>query len=175
MFGVIFEYTSTDSAVAAGFARTSFGADHHRIIVLAAAGYIKNDYDDYLGTGQPLKTNDDLMSAAGRYLYRAVGNWFIGAQGVATNYQVFGESDKDDLVLETLGLQGYQSVALGANVMHDSRDNEDMPVRGWFLNANNLAYRDALGGAATFDAYRLASGDSGHTNGTSSHSGKTTG
>ena len=38
--------------------------------------------------------------------------------------------------------------------MHDSRDNEDMPVRGWFLNLNNLAYREALGGASSFDAYR---------------------
>ena len=38
--------------------------------------------------------------------------------------------------------------------MHDSRDNEDMPTRGWFLNLNNLAYREALGGSASYDAYR---------------------
>ena len=39
--------------------------------------------------------------------------------------------------------------------MHDSRDNEDMPTTGWFLNVNNLAYREALGGAESFDAYRV--------------------
>jgi len=38
--------------------------------------------------------------------------------------------------------------------MHDSRDNEDMPAKGWFLNVNNLAYREALGGSASYDAYR---------------------
>jgi hypothetical protein len=27
-----------------------------------------NDYDDYLATGQPLKTDDDLKVFAGRYL-----------------------------------------------------------------------------------------------------------
>ena len=45
-------------------------------------------------------------------------------------------------MLETLGVQGFKSAALGAVVMHDSRDNEDMPTRGWFLNLNNLAYRE---------------------------------
>ena len=38
--------------------------------------------------------------------------------------------------------------------MHDSRDNEDMPSGGWYLNLNNLAYREALGGANSYDAYR---------------------
>jgi hypothetical protein len=154
MIGATYQYTSTDSSIAVVFARTSFGADHHRIVGVTALGYIKNDYQDYLGTGQPLKTNDDLRAAVGRYLYRAVGDWFVGAQGVAANYQVFGESAQDDLVLETLGLQGFESVALGAVVMHDSRDNEDMPRQGWFLNLNNFAHREKLGGQASYDAYR---------------------
>src|SRR6187402_896618 len=57
LFGVTYQYTSTESSIAGAFARTSFGADHHRIIALAVFGYIKNDYDDYLGTGKPLKTD----------------------------------------------------------------------------------------------------------------------
>jgi hypothetical protein len=154
LFGINFQYTSTDSVVAGAFARTSFGQDHHRIVGIAAFGYIKNDYSDYLGTGQPLRTNDDLKAIAGRYLYRVAGNWFIGGQGTATNYQVFGESAEDDLVLESLGVKGFESAAIGAVVMRDSRDNEDMPGRGWYLNLNNLAYREALGGAQSFDAYR---------------------
>ena len=155
LFGLTYQYTSTHSTIAGAFARTSFHADHHRIVGIAAFGYIKNDYEDYLGTGQPLQTNDDLKALAGRYLYRVTGNWFIGAQGNAANYQVLGESAQDDLVLETLGIRGFESAALGAVVMYDSRDNPDMPTGGWYLNVNNLAYREALGGSATFDAYRV--------------------
>jgi len=38
--------------------------------------------------------------------------------------------------------------------MHDSRDSQDMPTRGWYLNLNNLAYREGFGGSSSFDAYR---------------------
>jgi hypothetical protein len=154
LFGVMAQYTSTHSTTAVVFARTSFGADHHRIVALAALGNIRNDYDDYLGTGQPLKTNDDVRAIAARYLFRATGDWLIGAQFNAANYQVLGASPEDDLVLDTLGVAGFNSVALGAVVMHDSRDNDDMPSRGWYLNLNNLAYREPLGGSSSFDAYR---------------------
>jgi len=155
MFGVNQQYTSTDSSIAGAFARTSFHADHHRIIGLAVFGYIRNDYEDYLGSGQPLKTNDDLKAGLARYLYRVTGNWFIGAQGNAANYQVLGDSAQDDLVLETLGVRALTSAAIGGVGMYDSRDNPDMPKGGWYLNVNNLAYREALGGSATYDAYRV--------------------
>ena len=154
LFGVSYQYTSTQSQIAGVFARTSFGADHHRIVVVGAFGNINNDYDNYLGTGVPLKTNDNLRAIVARYLFRAKGDWFIGPQGTAANYQVFGATAEDDLVLETLGVRGFKSAALGAVVMHDSRDNEDMATRGWFLNMNHLAYREALGGEASYDAYR---------------------
>lgn len=154
LFGLMAQYTSTDSIVAAAFARTSFTADRQRLVVLAVLGTIKNDYEDYLGTGQPLKTDDDLKTVAARYLFRAKGDWFVGSQFNAANYQVLGAAPEDDLALETLGVAGFNSAALGAVVMHDSRDNEDMPSRGWYLNLNNLAYREALGGSSSFDAYR---------------------
>jgi hypothetical protein len=154
LFGVNYQYTSTHSQVAGAFARTSFGADHHRTVTLAVFGHIKNDYSDYLGTGQPLKTEDDVKAFVARYLFRAKGDWFVGAQGSAANYQLLGATAEDDLVLDTLGVRGFSSSALGAVLMHDSRDNEDMPVKGWFLNVNNLAYREALGGSASYDAYR---------------------
>lgn len=154
LIGVMYQYTSTDSSIGAAFARTSFGADHHRIVVVGAFGKINNDYQDYLGTGQPLQTRDDLRAVAARYMYRVGGDWFLGAHGTATNYQVFGADPEDDLVLETLGMRGFSSSALGAVIMHDSRDNDDMPVRGWYTNINNLAYREAFGGSDSYDAYR---------------------
>ena len=154
LFGVTYQYTSTESSIGGVFARTSFGADHHRVVVIVGLGYIKNDYEDYLGTGEPLKTDDDLKTVAARYLYRAVGDWFIGMHGTATNYQVLGATAEDDLVLETLGLRGFSSASIGAVAMHDSRDSEDMPSRGWFANVNNLAHREAFGGSVSYDAYR---------------------
>jgi hypothetical protein len=154
MFGGTYQYTSTHSTIAAVFARTSFGADHHRLAAVAAFGYIKNNYDDYLGTGAPLQTNDDLHAVIIRYLYRVKGPWVLGAQGNAANYQVIGESAEDEFVLETLGVRALSAASLGATVMHDTRDSDDMPTRGWYLNINNLAYREALGGSASFDAYR---------------------
>lgn len=154
LIGLMYQYTSTHSSIGGAFARTSFDGDHHRVVGIAAFGKINNDYQDYLGTGQPLNTQDDLRAVAARYLYRVGGDWFLGAQGTATNYQVFGADPEDDLVLETLGLRGFSSAALGAVIMHDSRDNEDMPVRGWYANINNFAYREAFGGADSFDTYR---------------------
>jgi hypothetical protein len=155
LFGITAQYTTTHSLISSMFARTSFGADHHRVTGILAYGNIKNDYDDYLGTGQPLKTNDDLRGFGVRYLYRFTGDWFVGGQGVITNYQVFGDSESDDLTLETLGVKGFKSGGLGAVMMHDSRDNQDMPTRGWFANLNNVAYRTWLGGDDDFDVYRL--------------------
>ena len=154
LFGVMYQYTSTESSIAGVFARTSFGADHHRLMALAGVGIIKNDYQDYLGTGQPLQTNDDFRAVAGRYSYRLVGDWFIGVQGTAANYQVLGATPEDDFVLETLGVRGFLSAALGAVVMHDSRDSDDMPSRGWYANINSLAYRETFGGSDSVDAYR---------------------
>jgi len=155
LLGATYRYTSTHSQIFSAFARTSSGADHHRIVAILALGHIENDYDDYLGTGQPLKTSDELKAFVARYLYRVKGDWFIGGQGTAANYQVLGATAEDDLVLETLGIQGFASAGLGASVMHDSRDNEDMPTAGWFLNVNNIAYLEALGGSSSFDAYRV--------------------
>jgi hypothetical protein len=154
LFGLSYQYTSTHSQIVSAFARTSFSADHHRIVVLSAFGNIKNNYEDYLGTGQPLKTDDDLKAVVARYLFRAKGDWFIGGQGSAANYQVLGATNEDDLVLDTVGVRGFKSAGLGAVLMHDSRDNEDMPTTGWFLNMNNLAYL-ALGGESSFAAYRV--------------------
>jgi hypothetical protein len=155
LFGLTAEYTTTHSLVGSLFARTSFHEDHHRVIGILAYGNIKNDYDDYLGTGQSLKTDAKVYGFATRYLYRFKGDWFIGGQATINNYQVFGGSEVDELKLETLGITGFKAAGLGVVLMHDSRDNVDMPTRGWFANLNNLANRTWLGADDDFDAYRL--------------------
>lgn len=155
MFGIAGMYTTTDSKLAGAFAKTSSGKDHHRVLVFVGGGKIKNNYDDFLGTGQPLKSEDDLKAVAGRYLYRIRDNWFVGAQGTYANYEILGQAAFDDQILETLGLTGFTAGGIGAVAYYDSRDDENMPVRGWVLNVNDMAYRDWIGGEENFDVYRM--------------------
>jgi len=155
MIGVNGQYTSTGSVVAGLVAKLSFGEDHHRVIGLAIGGNIRNDYDDFLGTGQPLKSSDELRALFGRYLYRVWGDWFVGAQAVSTNYAMVGDSALDEQTLAVLGLSGFRSGGLGAVLFHDSRDSETMPTRGVYINANNVAYRDWMAGDESFDVFRL--------------------
>jgi hypothetical protein len=154
IFAVQGQYTSTDSIIAGGFAKTSFDEDRQRLIAGLMYGYIKNDYDDYLGTGIPLKSNAELRSFITRYLYRVRGDWFVGAQGIYQNFAIGGETAFDDQVIDVLGVRPYESGGIGVVAYHDSRDNENMPSRGWVLSLNNMAYRESLGGADNFDVYR---------------------
>jgi hypothetical protein len=154
LFGAKAEYTSTDSATAALFAKMSFDADHQRLNALVAGGNIKNDYDDFLGTGQPLKSEDHLRAFAVRYQYRVWDNWFVGVQFVDTSYQILGQSELDDEVLQTLGLTGFKGGGIGLVINLDSRDSEFNPHQGWLVNVNNIAYRDWIAGEDNYDAYR---------------------
>ena len=154
IFGLNAQYTSTDSLIAALFAKLSFAADQQRLNVFAAGGNIKNDYDDFLGTGVPLKSEDQLRAFAVRYLYRVWGDWFVGAQFVNSNYQILGQSALDSEMLQTLGLTGFSGGGIGLVANLDSRDSEFSPHTGWLVNANNIAYRDWIAGDDNYDVYR---------------------
>jgi hypothetical protein len=154
IFGANAQYTSTNSIIAALFAKMSFAADHQRLNVLVAGGNIKNDYDDFLGTGMPLKSEDHLRAVALRYQYRIWGNWFLGVQAVDTNYQILGQSELDNEVLQTLGLTGFKGGGIGVLANLDSRDSEFSPRTGWQVNLNNIAYREWISGNNNYDAYR---------------------
>jgi hypothetical protein len=154
MFGTNAQYTSTDSATVGAFVRASFGADHHRILLIGAGGVIKNDYDDFLGTGVPLKSEDHLRAFVGRYLYRVIDDWFIGVQALSTNYQIVGQTELDEDVLSILGLTGFKAGGIGVSLYHDSRDLQDAPKSGWLFNLNNVAYRKGIEGSNDFDVYR---------------------
>src|SRR5215471_6083120 len=108
MFGVSAQYTSTGSMVGGAFGKASFDEDRQRLILALFGGNIKNDYNDFLGTGQPLHSDDELRAAATRYLYRVYDDWFIGAQAIYTNYASFGQTPIDSDVLNVLGLTGFK-------------------------------------------------------------------
>ena len=40
-------------------------------------------------------------------------------------------------------------------MQNDTRDNDNMPTRGWLLNFNNFAFRESLGGENDYDIYRI--------------------
>lgn len=155
IFAITGQYTSTDSIIGGVFTRASFDEDHQRVIAGLAYGNIKNDYDDYLGSGVPLKNEAELHSLIVRYTYRVTGNWFAGAQGVKQNFAIAGETAFDQEVLDILGIQPYKSAGLGLVVQNDTRDNENMPSHGWLLNFNNFAFRESLGGENDYDVYRI--------------------
>jgi hypothetical protein len=155
IFGASAQYTSTDSATAVVFARTSFGEDHHRLMLLAVGGRIRNDYDDFLGTGAALKSEDRVRSFVARYLYRVKDDWFVGAQALATNYQIVGQTSLDDDLLGLLGLTGFEAGGVGLVLYHDSRDLQDAPKKGWVFNFNTISYRQGIEGSSDFDVYRL--------------------
>lgn len=155
MVGLTASYTSTQSYIGALFARLSWGEDHHRLIAVGAFGHINNDYQDYLGTGQSLKTTGELRAFSTRYLYRIGGDWFIGPQASLANFQVFGGSPEDDNILEQLGIRGFKNAGVGLAAQHDSRDSEDSPTSGWYLNANNVWYGDWFSGDTAYSAIRV--------------------
>jgi hypothetical protein len=155
IFAVTGQYTSTESIIGGAFARTSFGEDRHRVIAALAYGNIKNDYDDYLGTGVPLKSDAELRSLIARYTYRVHGDWFVGAQGIKQNFAIAGLTEFDNQVLDIVGIKPYKSAGAGFVVQNDTRDNENTPTRGMLLNFNNLAFRESLGGDNDYDVYRL--------------------
>jgi hypothetical protein len=154
LFGGSAQYTSTDSIVAALFAKTSFAADYQRLSALIASGNIKNNYDDFLGTGKPLKSEDNLRAFAVRYQYRVWGDWFVGAQFVNSNYEILGATALDQEALQTLGLTPLKAGGIGVIANLDSRDNEYSPHHGWLVNFNNIAYRDWIAGKENYDVYR---------------------
>jgi hypothetical protein len=154
IFGVSGQYTSTGSLIAALTGKLSFERDTQRLLALVAGGSIKNDYDDFLGTGTPLKSEDQLHALVLRYQYRIWRDWFIGAQALYTTYAILGQSELDNELLQTLGLTGFDGGGIGAIVTMDSRDSEYSPHRGWLINLNNIAYREWIAGSHNYDAYR---------------------
>ena len=66
IFGVQGQYSNTGSVVGGAFARTSFDEDRQRGIAGLVYGNVKNDYDNYLGTGVPLKNEAEMKAFIAR-------------------------------------------------------------------------------------------------------------
>jgi len=146
-------YSTTKSWYAGAFAKTHFGEDNHRVTSAYFRGQIRNDYDDFLGSGQSTQTTDNLNVFALRYAYQFWENWYLGPQFLSTNYVISGEDALSGQVLDTLGLTGFTSNGAGLYAQYDTLDNKYSPTTGDMFQAYNVAYREDFGGDVSFDTF----------------------
>ena len=155
MFGIMGQYSDTDSYTYGAFARMYFDHDKQRLLMGAIRGKIINEYEDFLGSGMRVNTTDNIHANFVRYLYQVKSNWFFGPQVLLTDYAISGSDWYSQQILERTGLTGFNSNGLGLVVERDTRDNQNSPSEGSHLNFNNIAYSESLGGDVSFDAYSL--------------------
>ncbi len=145
-------YSNTDSYVMGAFADTYFGEDRHRIKTGVVNGEVRNEYDDFLGSGKTAKTEDSINALFFRYTHIFGEYWYLGGQAVSSNYTIGAEGALGN-ALEQFGLVGFDSNALGLVAEYDTRDNIRNPTQGSRWLVHNFAYRKSLGGDESFDAY----------------------
>lgn len=153
MFGAAASYSNTESAFLGIFANTYFDNDRQRLLAGIMGGEINNEYSDFLGSGYPVNTTDNIHAIFVRYLYRVTEDWFLGPQVLSTNYAISGNDWFSQEILARIGLTGFDSNGIGLVAQRDTRDNQNSPSTGSLLNFNNIAYRESFGGDTSFDAY----------------------
>jgi outer membrane protein assembly factor BamA len=153
MVAAVGTYSDTDSRIGGLMADLRWDGNRHKLQAGLFGGRIRNEYDDYLGTGMPARTEDNVSGYAMRYARRVVDRWYLGGQFVSTDYAINADGLLGDF-LEQIGLTGFESTAIGVLVEFDDRDNTRNPKRGRRFTMQNLAYRESLGGKESFDVYR---------------------
>jgi hypothetical protein len=143
--------SSTDSTILALGGRFYFNADRDRLEAALSQGRIKNDYEDFLGSGIRIRTNEKVDALWLRYQRRVAPAWFVGAQYLRGNYEVSGGDELSEQIIQHLELTGGRSVGLGAVVTHDTRSNVSNPNSGLYGQLRTMSYRKGLGSQDAFD------------------------
>lgn len=147
-------YSDTDSYVGGMFGDLYFGADTHKVMFGYINGKIRNEYDDFLGTGRTVRTEDNIESLFARYQHRVGDHWYLGGQFIMSDY-VIGADGIFELILDQIGLTGFQSNGIGLVAQYDTRDDQRDPTTGDSFVAHNVAYREGLGGEESFDTFTI--------------------
>jgi hypothetical protein len=151
MIGLSVSYSDTDSLAGGVGSQLFWSADTQRLLLFLGGAEINNEYDDFLGTGQSIKTQDSVYTGGFRYLHELGSRgWFAGIQGVSTNYSV-GADGLIEGALNVIGLSGFDATGLGLVLQHDTMDQQRAPESGHLFTLHNFAYRESLGGEASFD------------------------
>jgi hypothetical protein len=148
--------SSTDSSTLGVMAKLYFNGDADRLEMGLGLGRIKNDYEDFLGTGLRIRTNEKIDAIAARYQHRVAPSWYVGAQFVRGNYDVSGADELSEQALQDLALNGARSVGIGAVTTFDTRSNVNNPATGMYAQLSTFSYRKGLG---SDDAYDKLQGD----------------
>ena len=143
-------YSASKSVTGAIVSRNYFDANNHKLLVGSFFGSINNEYDNFMDTGEPGYTTDNLLAYGARYLFRVIGTWYIGPQFFSFSYDLDSDDDKTLDTIEQKQLQDTKSVAAGVVIEYDSRDNHNSPYSGAQLAINYNLPRKSLGG--DFDA-----------------------
>ncbi|WP_207062093.1 BamA/TamA family outer membrane protein [Motiliproteus sp. SC1-56] len=150
MVGGFANYSDTHSYTAGLFSDLYWGGNRHKFRGIVVGGYINNEYDDYLGSGATVDTEDHLKGVFVRYSRRFKPLWYLGVQAASSNYAI-GIDGLSDEVAQQVGLTGFDANGVGLALEYDNRDNTRSTTRGHYFMLNNIAYREALGGDDSFD------------------------
>jgi len=135
--------------------KTYFSQDRNRLTGGIVWGKVRNDFSDFLGSGRPVQTTDALKLMALRYTRKIADHWYLGTQFISTNYVITAENMLVGKVFDKIGLTGFTSNGVGLVIQYDSRNNQNSPTSGQFMQLHNIAYRKSFGGDASFDVYHL--------------------
>jgi len=151
MLGVQAQGSNTSSSTLSIGGKAYWNEGHERMVFGAVGGKVTNDYLDFLGTGQEVRSDENLRALFLRYQHEFFPNWFIGVQAVYSNYDVEGTDPTSEQILDLAGLAGSVSSGIGLVASYDSRDNTNNTTQGTYAQLHNLAFRDGLGSDANFD------------------------
>lgn len=152
MFGASGTYSASDSFFGVLFAQAFFDSNKQRLSVAFTNGKVNNDYQDFLGSGLPAQTTDNVKAFATRYTHAVGAEWFVGVQFLSTNYVIEAEGLVEQH-LDSIGLTGVESAGAGLVIGYDSRNNQRNATDGRYFLFHNNAYRESFGGEENFDAY----------------------
>lgn len=155
VIGAMGTYSTTDSWIGGVFFRGYWDDDSKRLTAGIASGQIRNDYEDFLGSGLPAQTTDEMKLFFARYLQEFYPDWYIGGQGIYTNYLIASDDFNAQKIMQASGLTGVDSGALGLALMYDTRNSQNAASSGIKFNINNFAFREAFGGEDNFDTLHI--------------------
>jgi outer membrane protein assembly factor BamA len=151
LFAVQVQRSNTSSRTFGTGGKAYWNQNNDQLQFGAVGGKVTNDYLDFLGTGQEVRSDENLRGYFLRYQHQVFPHWYLGGQGIYTNYGVDGVDPTSDQILDMAGLAGTVSSGLGAIASYDTRDNTSNPTSGMLVQLHNFAFRDALGSDDNFD------------------------
>lgn len=116
-----------------------------QLIFGLGGGKVSNDYLDFLGSGQQVRSDEALRGYFLRYQHQVRPNWYLGAQAVYANYAIESDDPLSNLILEQAGLAGSVAAGVGLVLSYDTRDNTNNPQSGVLVQLNNFVYREVFG------------------------------